>query len=743
MPAMHRTTTTRTRSIFNPSSCAFERHAIPVAVAWACVATTAGYAQAQNLAPVTVSATRTEMAPFDVPASVDVIDGERLRADGRAQLNLSESLALTPGIQARDRQNQAQDLQLSVRGFGARSTFGVRGVRIYVDGIPATMPDGQGQLSHIDLGSASRVEVLRGPFSSLYGNSSGGVVQVFTEQGDGPPVITPSFAFGSDGFYRSGLRASGSMGGTGGTGGAGMLGYSLGISKISTDGYRDHSAAQRSLGNARLDLSLADERHLTLIANRVEVKADDPLGLTRSQFNANPRGVDPSATLFNTRKTVTQTQAGLVYTHPLGGGNQLRAMVYTGARDTVQFQAIPTGAQTPASSPGGVIDLERSYSGVDLRLTGQTSLAARPLEIVAGLSYDTLREQRRGYQNFTGTGAGQVLGVQGALRRNETNHADNLDPYAQATWKIDPKWTVNAGIRRSSVTFDSADQYIVTGNGNDSGSTKYSATLPVAGVIFAATSDLRYYVSAGKGFETPTFNEVAYRASGGTGLNFNLKPSRSNNVEAGVKWRTPAGSAPRIEASAAVFQTATRDEIVTQTNVGGRSTFQNAGATRRQGLELASSLALPQNWLAQLSYTWLDARYRDAFLTCVASPCATPNVAVPAGNRIPGIARSAMALEVGWRPAQGWRGGVEARYLSSVPVNDVNSDAAGSYITTAAHVGYVLVAGSWRFTTTARVDNLTGKKYAGSVIVNEGNGRYFEPAAGRTWLLSASGSYAF
>ena len=731
----------RARSPF--SKPLFNYAAVPAAVVGACLAAAAAPAVAQTLAPVTVTATRTELPPFDVPASVDVIDGERLRGDGRAQLNLSESLSLTPGIAARDRQNQAQDLQLSVRGFGARSTFGVRGVRIYVDGIPATMPDGQGQLSHIDLGSASRVEVLRGPFSSLYGNSSGGVVQVFTERGEGPPVITPSFAFGSDGFYRGGLRAAGSIGSTGVAGGAGMLGYSLGVSKISTNGYRDHSAADRTLANARLDLSLATGGQLTLIANRVEVKADDPLGLTRAQFDANPRGVDPVATQFNTRKTVTQTQGGLVYTHPLGGGNQLRAMVYTGARDTVQFQAIPPGAQAAPSSPGGVIDLERSYSGVDLRFTAQTTLGSRPLEVVAGLSYDTLREQRRGFQNFTGSGANQVLGVQGNLRRNETNHAENLDPYAQATWKIDPKWTVNAGIRRSSVSFDSADQYIVTGNGNDSGSTKYSATLPVAGVTYAATPDLRYYASAGKGFETPTFNEIAYRASGGTGLNFNLKPSLSSNVEAGVKWRTPTGSTTRVETSAAVFHTATRDEIVTQTNLGGRSTFQNAGATRRQGFELASSLSLPQNWLAQLSYTWLDARYRDAFLTCVAAPCATPNVAVPAGNRIPGIARSSLALEAGWRPAQGFRGGVEARYLSSVHVNDANSDAAGSYFITAAHVGYVVVAGKWRFATTARIDNLTDKKYAGSVIVNEGNNRFFEPAAGRTYLLSATGSYSF
>ena len=260
-----------------------------------CVYALAAGSSAQTLAPVTVSATRTAQAPFDTPASVDVLDGDRLRADGRAQLNLSESMALVPGVLARDRQNQAQDLQLSIRGFGARSTFGVRGVRVYVDGIPATLPDGQGQLSHIDLGSAERIEVLRGPFSALYGNSSGGVVHVFTQQGEGSPVITPSAAFGSDGFTRTGLQATGSQG---------ALGYTLGVNQVSTEGYRAHSAASRSLGNARLYWGLQGGGKLTLVTNQVRLRADDPLGLSRVQFDASAQRADPSALLFNTRKTV-------------------------------------------------------------------------------------------------------------------------------------------------------------------------------------------------------------------------------------------------------------------------------------------------------------------------------------------------------------------------------------------------------------------------------------------------------
>ena len=238
-------------------------------------------------------------------------------------------------------------------------------------------------------------------------------------------------------------------------------------------------------------------------------------------------------------------------------------------------------------------------------------------------------------------------------------------------------------------------------------------------------------------------DEIAYRANGGTGLNFELRPARSNNLEAGMKWRTPAGAPARIEFNAAVFQTATQSEIVSQTNTGGRSTFQNAGVTRRRGLEMAASVQLPGHGLLALSSTTLDARYREGFASCSVAPCAVPNVFVPAGNRIPGVARTALAAELGWRPAQGWRGGVEIRYLSQVFADDRNTLAARAFTVVGTHAGYVADAGRWQVTTTARIDNLTGRKYAGSMIVNEGNGRYFEPAAGRSGVLSVTGRYAF
>ena len=683
---------------------------------------------AQVLPQVTVTATRSEASPFDVPASVDVIDGERLRGAGRPEINLSEGLGLVPGIAARDRQNYAQDLQLSIRGFGARSSFGVRGVRLYVDGIPATMPDGQGQLSHFDLASAGRVEVLRGPFSVLYGNSSGGVLQVFTEPGAGRPTATPSFAAGSDGLVRPGLRARGD---------AGALRYSLSANRFITDGWREHSAAQRNLGNARLDLKAGEGSDWTLVANTVKLRADDPLGLSRAQFESDPRGVDPAALSFNTRKTVRQDQLGAIHEHRLGGGQRLRLMVYAGQRDTVQFQSIPVGAQGNALHPGGVIDLERRYAGTDLRWTAQSTVASAPFELVAGLSLDHLREQRRGWQNF----AGGAIGVQGALRRDEENRVSNLDPYLQAVWKFRPRWSLTAGVRHSSVRFQSQDRYVAGTNGDDSGSLRYRATLPVAGFMYAWSPQLHVYGAWGRGFETPTFNELAYRPDGSAGLNLALQPSRSRNLELGVKGRTALGADWRSQWTAALFQVGTRGEIVTRTNSGGRSSFQNAGATRRRGVELAWSAATDAGWQVQLAQTWLDASYREAFTSCSGVPCAP--LVIPAGHRIPGTARSMSAVEVTWQPARGWRGGVELRRSSAVPVNGANTDAAPSYTTVAVHGGYVFNARGWDLAATARVDNVFDRRYAGSVIVNEGNGRFFEPAPGRGRVLKLAGSYAF
>ncbi len=691
-----------------------------------CLAMAQAAPQPPALPPVVVTATRVEAAPFDLPASIDRIDAAAIR-DGRPLVNISESLGGVPGLLARDRQNYAQDVQISVRGFGARSTFGIRGVRLYVDDIPATLPDGQGQLSNVDLGSIDRIEILRGPFSALYGNSSGGVIQVFTEEGRGPPTLTTSLAGGSDGALRGALKLSGS---------SGPVSYLVSASEFSTDGYREHSATRRRLGNLKLTWRPDAASKLTWVVNSVALpKAQDPLGLTRAQFQADPRGVDPAALAFDTRKTVDQTQTGLVYERRLDGANTLRVMGYQGHRSTEQFQSIPVATQSNPLHPGGVISLARDYSGADLRWTNRSSVLERPFTLVAGIAWDALREHRQGNRNFVGT----ALGVTGALRRDENNTVSNVDQYLQANWQLSDRWRLDAGVRHSTVRFASTDHYVVGTNPDDSGRVDYGATSPVVGLMFAASDTLHLYATLGRGFETPTLNELAYRPNGATGLNLGLQPARSDNAEVGIKTRLGRWG----DLNLALFETRTRDELVTLTNLGGRSTFQNASTTRRRGLEAAWSLQLANDLRAQLAYTRLDARYSSAFATCSATPCTTPTATIPAGNRIPGVARDAAYASLAWTPPLGWRGGIEGRVLSRVYVNDANSDAAAGHAIASANLGYVARLGAWELNGFARVDNLFGRRYIGSVIVNEGNGRFFEPAAGTTWTAGLAVTTSF
>ncbi|MFM9425044.1 iron complex outermembrane receptor protein [Variovorax sp. GrIS 2.14] len=677
-----------------------------------------------TLPAITVSTPRGAASPFDVAGSVDRVEGSDLRND-KLQVNLSESLGAVPGLLVQNRQNYAQDLQLSIRGFGARSTFGVRGVRIYVDGVPATLPDGQGQTSNIDIGSVDRVEVLRGPFSALYGNSSGGVMQVFTENGAGPPKLSYSFAAGAYGALRQSTMVSGS---------SGAVDYLLSGSHFSIDGYRAHSAAQRDIVNGKLGIALDNGDKLTLVVNSVHLKAQDALGLTADQYAMAPRSA-PLAVQYDTRKTVDQTQAGLTYERRIDASQTLRLMVYTGERKTTQFQAIPPSAQLNPLQSGGVINLARDYGGIDLRWSAKLQLADRPFDIVAGLAYDSLREWRTGYENYIGRITAPILGVQGRLRRNERNTVWNLDPYAQATWQFAERWTLEAGVRRSAVHFDSQDRYIIGANGNDSGSARYEKTLPVVSLRYEVTPDVAVYTSAGRGFETPTLNELSYRAGGASGLNFALQPAVNDSVEVGVKAKVGGGLL-----TAALFRTGTRDEIVTNTNIGGRATFQNAGRTRRDGFELGWQHETANYWRTQLAYTLLDARYRDQF--CSPSPCAANNT-VAAGNRIPGIARQSVFASFGWAPPEGWHAGAELRALSRIQANDVNNARAPGYMLAALEAGYAKRLEHWELNAFARVDNLFNRRYVGSVIVNEGNARYYEPAPGRNWTVGAGASYRF
>lgn len=680
-----------------------------------------GLAPPAQLSPVVVSVTRgVEQRAFDTPASIDVIDGATLR-QGQLQVNLSETLARVPGIVALNRQNYAQDLQISSRGFGARSTFGVRGIRLYADGIPASGPDGQGQVSHFDLASAARVEVLRGPFSALYGNSSGGVISITTEDPGPEPVADLGLSFGANGLQRQGLKFGGTQG---------ALQYQLSAHHFETEGQRQHSAARRDNFNAKLRWQAHADTRVTLVLNAVRMPdTQDPLGLSRSEL-VNPRQATAVALTYNTRKSVSQEQMGLVWEQRLSSSDTLQLTAYAGQRTTVQFQSIPASVQAAASHPGGVIDLDRGYQGLDTRWIRRGQWLNRPYTLTAGIALDRQGEDRRGYQNFLGSGAGQVLGVQGALRRDEANTVRNADQYLQAGWVLSDQFRLMAGVRHSQVNFQSRDRYIV--NGDDSGAAQHSATTPVLGLVFHASDALNVYGTWGRGFETPTFNELAYRSAGAAGLNFGLASARSRQLELGLK----AMLGPDWRTNLAWFQANTRDEIAVLSNTGGRSIFQNVGQTTRRGWETLLSGRIGQQGSAYLSLSSLRATFDNGFLSSGAR--------VAAGNRLPGVPSLSAYGELAWEHKPwGLKPALEWRASSRVFVNDTNTDSADRYSILSLRVGLQQSPGAWTLSQFLRLDNLANRDYVGSVIVNEGNSRFFEPGPGRSWILGLNARYRF
>jgi len=696
------------------------QHRAAAALCMAGAATLAAADEAPDV--VIVSATRVGHAVFEMPAAIDVVDADRIHAS-QPGVNASEALAAVPGLVAQNRQNYAQDLQISSRGFGARSAFGVRGVRLIADGIPASMPDGQGQAATFNLDIAERIEVLRGPFSAIYGNHSGGVIQLFTRDGDGAPTVDASLTSGSYGSRKADVNAQGKQAG---------IGYVLDASRFETDGYRAHSAATREQAFAKLTLAPTADAKLTMVANAMrQDDTQDPLGVSWASYRRDPRAgeIDASDTLspkrtladrYNTRKSIDHQQIGASWEQRFGE-DRLRLTAYGGNRQVVQFQAFSRAFQAPLTHSGGVVDFDRDFHGADINWLHVSQLAGGKLSTTVGVEYGSSTDGRKGFENFIGT----QLGVKGALRRDESDKVSNLDPYLQAEWQSGA-WMLSAGLRHSSVRFSVDDHFL--GNGNDSGSLHYSHTTPVLGVLYRWSQALNVYASAARGFETPTLNEVFYSGAG-DGFNFGLQAAQSTHLEAGIKARLDE----RTRINAALFQVRTSDELVVDTSSGGRTSYRNAGSTLRQGMEFSLDSSWSNGLSTRLALTALRAIYDTAY------------GAVAEGSRLPGVPNANAYGELAWK-GEGDRYGaaLEAVASSKIYAEDANADQpAPGYGVLNARVSASQHWRGWRFKQFARLNNLLDKQYIGSLIVGDANKRYYEAAPGRNWLLGASAMYQF
>lgn len=657
-----------------------------------CVAMTALGARAQVLETLIVTGDRGDEAPpvGHVGLSIEAqLPGMRIDS--------AELLQGLPGVQADSRSNYAQDTRLTLRGFGARSAFGVRGIDLLLDGIPLGTPDGQGQLSSVMLDEVQSVRVIRGPLAVLYGNGAGGVVHLQT--------LAPEHSqAGLRTLVGEGNRERQSLTGQWREG---QWAARVQGSRFTSEGERPHAEAERRHAGGQLYYTSEGGVQTTV---RVDTSRDpllqDPQGLTPEQWRDDPKAGNSAAETFNTRKQLRHRQAS-VRVRQSEGAHRWELAFWHGQREVDQWLGFPGDAITAS---GAVVDLTRDFTGARGNYSRDLVLGTTTARFNLGATWSSMDDRRRGYVND--------FGVSGDLRRDEEGQVRSRDLHSVLEWQPAPYWNVTGGLRYSQLDFEVDDYFIVPpsegspGNPDDSGSKDYSDWSGALGVS-REMGDWEFYAGTGRGFETPTLTEMAYRSEG-SGLNTDLDAARNEQHEIGLRYGEPGV----FYLDASLFWIDSRDELVVDRSEGGRTTYRNAGATERRGAEVSGDWLLAPGWWTRYSVSYLDAEYSRGEWD---------------GNRLPGIADTQLYAQLRWEP---WLDprlslAVMGRHRSDVATGDDNQTFAPSSTVWDFTVRSQHFWCHWSLDIWAQLANVTDERYVGSVIVNQGNGRSFEPAPGR------------
>lgn len=629
--------------------------------------------------PILINGSRTDevsMAPYGLSWRVVDVDGAESR------LGLSEILAGIPGVEVQDRFNFAVGDRISMRGFGARTQFGVRGIKVFVDGLPATLADGQTTLDHVDLGAVRRLVVLRGPASAIYGNASGGVIRIETAPLD-PGGRGLEMRAGGDGFRRVQGSSSGRTDGAF---------YSVDVTRRSYDGYREHSKSEHSRLTASASKTVGDSE-LRVSVSVVDFDALNPGSLNASQLAANRDAANGFNVVQGTRKDVTQGQLGVAWRRR--GGVELDFTVYG------LFRKLDNPI------PVRVIDLDRTAAGARGEFSGSAALGAFPVSWVLGASTDYQRDSRRNFANEAGS--------RGALTLDQLEGVLNVAPFVQAALEVTERVNLHGALRYDRVRFDVADRFLA--DGDDSGGRTMHAWSPSVGIAFQLASGSVFYSNFSTAFETPTTTELANRPGGSGGFNTGLQPQRTRSVELG--WRGSIGSYVRVDLGA--YRAVVTDELIPfEAESTGRTFFRNAGSAIHRGVELGASLERPLFRL-NVTYTFQDIRF-DRF---------SVGGEVYDGNEIPGSTPHRSDFQLSYTPP-GWFLTLRAVTASRVAVNDANSEFSPSHVLLNLRVGAqrIRLAGLV-FGSHVGVNNVFDRNYISALAVNAFGGRYFEPGPGR------------
>ena len=677
--------------------------------------TPADTAKPYPLPPLTVSVTRTELPLTKVPLSVHTVDRAQI-SRAKPTWGLDEALANVPGVFVANRYNFSQDQRISIRGFGARSAFAVRGIKILVDGIPQTLPDGQGQLTNLELGEVDRIEVLRGSSSALFGNASGGVISIWTSPQEIERVREDARFVAGQFSARSGRTWNKWQTTTGVRVGGGRA--SLTVSRLDYEGERDHSAADQRVLNARLRLPLADGWSLALVTDLGDnPRADNPGALTRAELVAN-RDQAPALNLArNAGKAVTQIQSGATLRRATANGGEAALTVFGLGRNL----------KNPITT--AYIDLDRIDYGARASITYPAPLGALAHRLTAGIDFQRLRDDRKNFA-YTPSDSAKPDTVR---TLDQLEHVTEIGPFVQSALEVSARTTVTAGLRYDWVKFGVQDHLVFATptdtNPDDSGARLMRALSGSFGVAVNPSSTVTLYANVGSSFETPTTTELANSPSGEGGFNTGLKPQQAWNYEVGAR-----GSAGRrFGYTLAVFQADVRDALIPYEIAAPRFYYRNAGSTRHRGMELSADLAVTSGVSLNAAWTYSDYRYRRYTFTDT-----SPHVLD--GRALPGIPKHWLNLVARLQPAtfRGAWGEVQQMYSSGYLVSDTGSTTAAPWSATNVRVGWDGKGGGVRLGPFLGINNAFNHRYVSSVVINAARGRFYEPAPGRNFYLGLS-----
>jgi iron complex outermembrane receptor protein len=659
-----------------------------------------------TLPPVTVAVTRAEVAIERLPWAVQTIE-PAVAARGRPAWGLDEVLGLVPGVLVANRHNFSVDQRVSIRGFGARSAFAVRGIRVVLDGIPLTLPDGQGQLTTVDLGAVERIEVLRGTASVLQGNAAGGILNITTLRPAAPVALARGRVLAGS-FDREFRRvwskwqvetqfAVGS-------------GYGrISASRLAYDGERDHTAADFQTASGRVVMPLGGAWTLSVLADGGNSpRADNPGALTAAELAADPDSAAALNLLRRAGKAVSQAQSGVALRGQLAGAElSLGAFGLTRALENPLPQAL--------------IELDRRAWGARASASRATRLAGRPAAWTVGIDAQWQRDTRREFSYLIPNAALTTPdNTPDTLTRHQLERVSELGPFVQLSFDLTSGVSIMAGLRHDAVGFTVSDRHTSDGADN-SGARTYAATSGSAGIALLPGRGVTLYANAGTSFETPTTTELNNQPPPqGGGFNLGLQPQRATSFELGAR-----SASRRFSWSAAAFTADVRDELIAfeDTLVPGRRYFRNAARARHQGLELGASARAAAGVTLVLAWTISDFRYRSHQL----------GAAILDGRAIPGIPRHSLRTSLRLDPpwSRGIWGVVDVSHASGHFVDDTLDTKTEGWMAVDLRAGWEGTIAGWRIAPFVAIQNLFDRQYVSSVVINAARGRYYEPAPGR------------